>query len=269
MAFANTWDEAYPPGTLSADQIDTAIQFWAIAIRERMNVLLGIGTWATDTNATLSFAVQTFRGVNPYILPGSATLNIRDFTGGFNNAIFADAGDLTMRRNLIATNNVITNNDFVTNKAVGKLLPGITSFALRNFADSADNILITDAGIVSVRAQLNTPNALVSGQGTITRVDSGNTGGALAIDWNTSNNQRVRLTANWSPTFSNPRAGSWYTLECVQDGTGTRLITWPAAVIWPSGTIPVLTTTINKRDIIVLYYDGTNYLGAPGGFNYV
>lgn len=40
--------------------------------------------------------------------------------------------------------------------AVSKLIPGATSFSIRNHADSADNVLITDVGAVTVRAGVTT-----------------------------------------------------------------------------------------------------------------
>jgi len=46
-----------------------------------------------------------------------------------------------------------------------------------------------------------------------------------------------------------------------QDGTGSRLATWPAAVLWPDGTAPTLSTGANDIDIVSFYYDGTNYFG--------
>ena len=54
----------------------------------------------------------------------------------------AVAGDSTIGGNLIFT------------AATAKLIPGATSFTLRNNADSADNLKVTDAGVVTVRSSL-------------------------------------------------------------------------------------------------------------------
>jgi len=61
--------------------------------------------------------------------------------------------------------------------AVGKLIPGATSFSHRNNADTADNLLITNAGLVTVRAGLT-----VTASGL--RVTAGNlgVGAAAAVD---------------------------------------------------------------------------------------
>lgn len=74
-------------------------------------------------------------------------------------------------------------------------------------------------------------------------------------------------------TFSNiPATGSCYslTLFLKQDGIGSRTITWPAAVKWPSGAAPVLTTTVNKTDVVslVTWDGGTVWFGFIAGQNY-
>lgn len=100
------------------------------------------------------------------------------------------------------------------------------------------------------------------------RVNGGDTGTALTIDWALGTHQRVRLTGNCTFTFNNPRAGELYRLELVQDGTGSRTATWPGAVLWPGGTAPTLTTTGNRKDIVQFLYDGSNFLGATFGLNF-
>ena len=49
----------------------------------------------------------------------------------------------------------------------------------------------------------------------------------------------------------------------IQDGTGSRLATWPGTVKWPAGTAPTLTTTAAGSDICSFYWDGTNLLFDP------
>ena len=50
-----------------------------------------------------------------------------------------------------------------------------------------------------------------------------------------------------------------FLLKIIQDGSGSRTITWPATVKWPNGTGPTLSTAAGAVDIVTLYYDGTNY----------
>jgi hypothetical protein len=84
-------------------------------------------------------------------------------------------------------------------------------------------------------------------------------GATVAVDWNNSVNQQVTMAGNRTFTFSNPVAGSFYTLKIIQDSTGSRTATFPAAVEWAGGSAPTLTTTASRVDIITFYYDGVNY----------
>lgn len=89
---------------------------------------------------------------------------------------------------------------------------------------------------------------------------AGNTSTALTISWRNGVNQSCTATGNVVFTLSNPKTGVWYTLKILQDGTGSRTYTWPAAVLWPGGSSPS-GSGANKVDVIQLYYDGTNYFG--------
>jgi hypothetical protein len=274
MPYANSWDETFPAGTLAADQIDEAIRYWATAVRERLNDVLGITDWATAVQP-IKPATLSFRGATPYIQAGTSNLRIRDTTNAFDNLVIADIGDITARRNIVATNNIVSNANFVCNLANGKFLPGTTSFSFRNFADSADNLFIDNTGNVTIRNGIVSTafnqfgKTSVAGNGAITRNDRGSVSGAVTIGWDVNgNNQKIILGGNATITFTTPIAGSFLCLEIAQDTTGSRLITWPGSVIWPSALIPVLTTTPSKTDLVFFYYNGTNFLGSTGGFNY-
>jgi hypothetical protein len=83
-------------------------------------------------------------------------------------------------------------------------------------------------------------------QGANKRYSGGDAGATPAFNWNNGNVQRWRLTANATPTFSNPVAGAYYTLELQQDGTGSRTVTWTGATIaWAEDTTPTITATAN------------------------
>jgi len=94
-----------------------------------------------------------------------------------------------------------------------------------------------------------------------TETDNGNSGTSDTIDWGLSNKQKSTLTGSCTFTFTAPPGPCSLILKLVQDGTGSRTVTWPASVKWPAGTAPTLTTTANKVDIITFYYDGTTYFG--------
>jgi len=92
-------------------------------------------------------------------------------------------------------------------------------------------------------------------------VDNGNSGATKTIDWTAGNKQKITLTGNCTFTFTAPSGPANLILRLIQDGTGSRTITWPATVKWPEATAPTLTTTAAGIDIVAFYWDGTNYFG--------
>lgn len=94
-----------------------------------------------------------------------------------------------------------------------------------------------------------------------TETDNGNSSTADTIDWTLSNKQKSTLTGNCTFTFTAPPGPCNLILKLVQDATGSRTVTWPAAVHWSSATAPTLTTTASQVDIVSFYYDGTTYFG--------
>lgn len=92
--------------------------------------------------------------------------------------------------------------------------------------------------------------------------DAGNSSTALTLNLSNGAMQKTTLTGNCTFTLSNPVAGGTYILKLTQDGTGSRTVTWPAAVKWAGGSAPTLTTTASRTDLITLTYDGTYYMGS-------
>lgn len=104
----------------------------------------------------------------------------------------------------------------------------------------------------------------------VTDTDSGAT---HTIDVSTGNHHALTLTANCTLTFSNPsptgKACS-FTLRVIQDGTGSRTLTYPASVDWAGGSAPTLTTDASAVDFLTfLTYDaGTTWYGFPAGLDF-
>lgn len=78
---------------------------------------------------------------------------------------------------------------------------------------------------------------------------------------------KITLTANCTLTFPTAAAGKSFTLVLVQDGTGSRLVTWPASIMkWPGAVAPVLSTGAGKIDYLTCTcVDGTNWAGFFAG----
>lgn len=77
-------------------------------------------------------------------------------------------------------------------------------------------------------------------------------GASITIDWTKGNTQYVVLGGNRTIYFTATTTNSSMRLWLCQDGTGSRLITWGATMRWAGGSVPTLTTTANKCDIVSL-----------------
>lgn len=88
----------------------------------------------------------------------------------------------------ITTGSTITSGSFTFTAAASKIIPGATSISLRNNADSADNLIITNAGAATIRAGLTiTTGGLVVTAGGVTVTATGITitaGGLTLTDDN-------------------------------------------------------------------------------------
>lgn len=97
--------------------------------------------------------------------------------------------------------------------------------------------------------------------------------GVLAVDLTNGNHFTVPLTAAITTfTIANVALtgnACAVTFIFTTDGT-TRAITWPTGTVWPGGTGPTMTATVNKRDIIMLYTvnGGTTWFGFVSGQNF-
>jgi hypothetical protein len=96
-----------------------------------------------------------------------------------------------------------------------------------------------------------------------------NTSTSYTISLTDGTFQILTLTGNCTFTFPTATAGQSFMMFLKQDATGSRTVTWPAAVKWPSSTAPTITATASKGDKFVFTADGTNWLGSVAGQNYL
>ena len=85
------------------------------------------------------------------------------------------------------------------------------------------------------------------------------------ITWDAQAQPVAKVTLAGNRTLaaaSNGVAGQFVCLVVIQDGTGSRTLTWNAAYEFASDTAPTLTTTANLGDLFVFKYNGTKWLEA-------
>lgn len=134
------------------------------------------------------------------------------------------------------------------------------SNALVNFSAGTKDVFVTQPSARTLAPDPLTARTTHPGQYLSARYALTD-GATIAVDWNNGNIQTVTLGGNRTFTFANPADGARYVLVVKQDATGSRTVTWPT-IKWVGGTSPTLTTTANKKDVISIIYDGTDYLGA-------
>jgi hypothetical protein len=74
----------------------------------------------------------------------------------------------------------------------------------------------------------------------------------------------LTLTGPISPTIINTTDNFVCNLILVQDGTGSRVVTWPAGMKWVGGVPLVLSTAAGSIDTVSLMFRGTTPLAVAG-----
>lgn len=123
---------------------------------------------------TLTADDLTFGATNSRIIPGATSLALRNNANSASNIAITDAGAVTIRAGVTVTtggatitaggltvtdtgitltagNFNLTVGDIVMGAGASQIIPGTLSFAVRNNADGADNLLVEDDGDVVVR----------------------------------------------------------------------------------------------------------------------
>ena len=104
----------------------------------------------------------------------------------------------------------------------------------------------------------------IAGQYGSTLFDAGNSSTSITLDWDNGNTQFVTMTGNCTFTLSNPKDGFRYIVFMKQDGTGTRVPTFPSSVKWGGGTVPTWATAAGRVDLVTLVWVAG--IGASGNY---
>ena len=108
-------------------------------------------------------------------------------------------------------------------------------------SDIADDLITS--------AKLNYSEATLTDQATVT--------------WDASTQDVCKLTLGGNRTLaaaSNGTTGQFISILVIQDGTGSRTLTWNAVFEFKDDTAPTLTTTASKGDVFVFRYNGSKWL---------
>ena len=84
-----------------------------------------------------------------------------------------------------------------------------------------------------------------------------------SIDWNAATQDVCKVTLGGNRTLNaptNPTTGQFISLLAIQDGTGSRTLSFNAIYEFKDDTAPTLTTTASKGDVFVFRYNGSKWL---------
>ena len=171
---------------------------------------------------------------------------------GTNSVIDNNTGGLYIRNNVAAD---VGGDIFIQAKSGETSATFTHDGAVTLMHDNSTRFATTATGI-SV-----TGNVIYSG-GSLT-VEAALTDGST-VSWDVTASPVAKVTLGGNRTLalpSNPLGSGQYAfLLIIQDGTGSRTLTWNAAYEFKDDTAPTLTTTASKGDLFTFRYNGAKWL---------
>lgn len=228
--------------------------------------VLGIGTTTPDNVTSAGIALVSNDGFFPQVVTRNKTADANASYQVFDK----DRAGAIVQNGDVLGNIVFRAFDGANYDQAAAIMALVDGAPGLNDTPGALSFLTTVDGAASPTERLRLTNAGTA----IFRNDyqetsvTANTGTAYTINIANGTVQILTLTGNCTFTFPTATAGKGFTLLLRQDGTGSRTVTWPAAVKWPGGTAPTITSTASKMDKYVFVADGANWIGSNAGQNY-
>jgi hypothetical protein len=232
---------------------------------------LSVGTPSdsTVTSAKLSGNIVT---------PGTLDVNGQELIldADADTSITADTDDQIDIKIAGADDFQFTANTFTAQSGSGVVIPeGGLTLGSTAISSTAAEINYNDISTLGTSAASKTltadANGLTKITGAVLNVEDTLTD-ASTISWDViaSPVAKVTLGANRTlaaPSGTTPAAGQFIALTVIQDGTGSRTLTWNATYEFTADTAPTLTTTANKGDLFIFKYNGSKWLEVGRNLN--
>jgi len=230
---------------------------------------LGIPSDSTVTSGKLSGNLVT---------PGTLDVNGQELIldADADTSITADTDDQIDIKVAGADDFRITANTFTALSGSGVVIPeGGLTLGSTAVSSTAAEINYNDIATLGTSAASKTitadANGLTKITGAVLNVEDTLTDQAtIAWDVIASPVAKVTLGANRTlaaPSGTSPAAGQFIALTVIQDGTGSRTLTWNATYEFTEDTAPTLTTTANKGDLFIFKYNGSKWLEVGRNLN--
>ena len=242
----------------------------ALGFSGPLNGTVGATTPATGKFTTVESTITT--GTAPLVV--ASTTNVANLNASsLSGATFAAPGSIGSGTAGSGAFTTLSATGVTTLSAGTVSAPALTTSGDTNtgmFFPAADTIAFVEGGteVIRINSSSNvgigttTPAAKLAVVGTGYSPAITITDGAT-LNWDTSLGQVAQVTLGGNRTFAAPTNlvnGGFYSLLIIQDGTGSRTISWNAVFDFAGGTAPTLSTAAGSKDLITWRSDGTNML---------
>lgn len=255
------------------------------------------GTVGATTPAAGAFTTLSATGITTVAAGSAALPAIVSTTGTADTGLWFPAADTiaastagTERLRIDSSGNVGVNTSTPTTfggslvvyaaaNPISVIASGSANAYLRLYSTSDNNMYLANLGGSMAMLTANTERMRIDSVGNV-GIGTSSPGAKLAVvgtgyspaitltdgatlNWDTSLGQVAQVTLGGNRTFAAPTNlvnGGFYSLLIIQDGTGSRTISWNAVFDFAGGTAPTLSTAAGSKDLITWRSDGTNLL---------
>lgn len=170
-------------------------------------------------------------------------------------------GDVTLQADTVQVGDSNANATITTN-GTGDLILNT------NAGTNSGNITIADGANGDISFTTNGTGEIVFNDSAYFPEATLTDASTIAWDVQSSPVAKVTLTANRTlGAGSNAVAGQFVSLLVIQDGTGSRTLSFNAVYEFTEDTAPTLTTTASKGDLFVFRYNGSKFLEVGRNLN--
>lgn len=169
------------------------------------------------------------------------------------------AGTVTTNASLTGAVTSVGNATSLGSFSSASLATALTDETGSGSAVFASSPTITTPTINQINASTNT--SILQNAGTYNSIQTYTPAGAgtATLDLSKGNIHHITMPAgNITIALSNGTAGQVFIIRILQDGSGSRTVTWFTTIKWAGGLAPTLTTTASKADTFGFEITGSN-----------
>ena len=225
------------------------------------NVVLGFNAGTAMTTAKRSVIIGHLAGTSIDVGYSNVAIGrnaLATATGGHSNMALGqnalqlvNSGDFNLAIGRDSGNNITTGNG---NVVIGQADVASATGDRQLSISGSDGSTITTWITGDINGQIKLTSGYIA---EVALTD------ASTITWNAATQPVAKVTLGASRTMglpANPVSGQFISLLIIQDGTGSRTITWNAAYEFAADTAPTLTATANLGDLFTFRYNGAKWL---------